>query len=515
MDRKLSNAVAVLDALESYFESLETYIKQTDRTKYDKVEAGITKCREYRKKFEILKGETGDEALFQFVHLHQSMRVLLNDLYTSLDFELPVGEEISKTRAYRLTEVFDKITKIYRTYIRDVAAEASSIITHAATVLKSTNPLDIQKYWQKWPNSIDLYTLAMTTLLDKSYHEKDNEKRQLIFEIIESDKRFILNEQEWLSPFLTFNCVPHVATPVPMAWPALAEKLAEIAPDVKWRGAGVVEGADASAPGVILVEREQDAGVVHVLPRGLTWGPGITDDDMQTLLRPVMGTKWKWDIKVTDTPATARYVIVERMGDDYWRVLVPWKYPRALVDKNVLVYKIKERAFGRPNAYHENLERPLRHMLSRRVATLSSEEARNHDVSLSVLRVTDQLMAEVKRGKGPADRRLENDKLDKIFEAAVLEELSHHNFRLKDAIFYWADWMRRSFRKDLDAQVEKLVDAGGNDLKEWTAILENQVEKAVHAAVSGGLRKTDNVFKDLFDMEHKLNEVQMHTRRDF
>lgn len=507
MDIKLTRAVTVLDALGTYFESLETYLKQTDRDKFNLLEKGLEECRQYKRKFESLKLD--DDGIFQAVHLHASVRILLEELYALLDFELPVGEEISKTRAYRLSEVFNQITKVYRTYIRDVVAESTEIVNAGLAQLNTKDPLAIQGFWQKWPNSVDLYTLAQTTLLNQSYQSNDRERQQQIFEIIESDKRFILRETEWISPFLTFNCVPWAATPLPVPWKDVVAALEQN--EQSRDQAKTVFTSDMD--GAIIISRcIGQASVVHELPRGLTWGPGITKDDIKDTLVSIPASKWKWEVHVKDSSSTAKYYIFEQMGDDLWRLLVPWKFPRPDVPRDLLVHKIKERAFGRPNAYHDLLERPLREQLSKRVAVLSREEARPQDVSLSVMRVTSLLMTEVKASRGKPLARLESEKLDKIFETSVLDELGKHELHLIDAVLYWTDWMRRDFRRDLDASLDKIGQNPDADFREWNAVTENNVEKIVHDAVEAQLRKTGNVFQDLFDKQHKLNEVNIHTR---
>ena len=45
-------------------------------------------------------------------------------------------------------------------------------------------------------------------MLNDAFRTQNRERQTQIFAIIESDKSFILNEKEWLSPFLSFNCVP-------------------------------------------------------------------------------------------------------------------------------------------------------------------------------------------------------------------------------------------------------------------------------------------------------------------
>lgn len=495
MDTKLYRAMDILDAMSTYFQGLENYLKQTDHDKYDAVERGIEECRGYKRQFESLKLD--DEGMFRAVHIHSQMRKTLQRLYENLDFKLPVGEEISKTRAYRLSEVFNKITAIYRTYIRDVAAEASEIVREAHSRLGTHDPSELQRYWQKWPGSVDLYTLAQTTLLDESYNTKNVAARTQILEILERDKRFILGEEEWISPFLTFNCVPWTKTPRPTEWAEVAAELEQ---------AGVRPRRDND---VIIVERCQGRGPVHLLPKAMEWGPGVTESDIHnTLYTPEAASGWQWDIKIHDQPDTKQYLILECMGDDLWRVLTPWKFARAETPREMLVNKIKSHAFGRPQAYHSQIERALRQQLSGRVAVISTEAARSYDVSLGVLRVTSGLMDHIKKSKGDIYTRLDNEELDRLFETAVLEELSKHNLHLLDAVLYWVDWSKHNFRRDLDAAAEKIEI---ENPREWNDLVAHRVEKCVHHAVDAQLRKSSNVFQDLLDKQHKIDEVRVHT----
>lgn len=483
MDIKLSKAIDVLNGLESYFKNLEVYLQQTDINKFTRLEQDLEKSKEYRKKLENIKLD--DNGLFQAVHLYLSMSNLLENLYKDLEFEIPIGEEISKTRAYKLTEVFDNITKIYRTYIKDLLKDSEAIINNASKLVKTKNPLELQKYWQQWPNSIDLYTMLQTEILNQSIREKNNTLTSEILEIIEKDKQFILNEPQWISPFLTFNCVPWKSTPLPVS-KATLDNLINYKND-----------------GQIIIDRSQKS-FVHLLPKSIKWGPGITIEDISQTLIPIDG-KYSWKIDVINKDSK-KFYIIEKCGEQY-RILVPWKYPKPDLSDDLLIRKIKEHAFGRPNAYHYNLEQPLRHVLSKRVSILAKETAREQDISLSVLRVTNSLLDDIKKSKGNIFNRLNSDRLDKIFENDILEELSHHEITLLDAVVYWTDWTRKAFRRDLDNIINRMRD----ELNvEWDVVLEQKVEKILHTAVESQLRKSE-IFQDLFDKQHKLDTIKLHT----
>lgn len=496
MDKKLSHTIVVLDALESYFESLTEYLKQTNPAKYDSLHKWIGESERYKLSFtKIVKRETQtDEDLFEIIHLFSSLSNLLKKIYTELDFKLPVGEEISKTRAYRLTDVFNNITTIYRLYIRDIANELHGFISTAAERMKTTDPLELQKFWQKWPRAIDLYTLLITRILNRTYADKQEALRTLIFEILDADKRFILQEQSWISPFLTFNCVPHSETLLPVTKATIAR----------------LTGSTAGK-GVITINRVTPGNnKIHLLPTGVTWGPSITTSDIKPSLIAVQTTaNWRWSIDIQDTKDTKEYCIIENFGDDQYRILVPWKIPRVWILRDSLIIKIKEHAFGRPIAYHSLLESSLLDTLSTRVANLVVDTARKTDVGLNILRVTSILMIEVKRlGKLTLESRLESETLDKIFETAIISELAPH-VHLLDALLYWVEWTRRDFRKALDLSIVKNTSWLAQTTLDVPA--EHKIQDILHSAVNGILKENKNIFQDLLDKQHKLTVVFSNT----
>lgn len=500
MDKKLSRVIAVLDALEGYFESLQDYLKQTDHAKFTRLKRSIDESTEFKTRFvEITRGTMDDAALFQTVHLYTGLSRLLQSVYHDLDFRLPVGEEISKTRAYRLTEVFNRVTTIYRLYVRDIQAELGSLVRDAGERVKTTDPLEIQRLWQLWPNSIDLYTVLVTRELDAAYKTGDKERQTLIFEILETDKRFILNERQWISAFLSFNCVPETEFG---AFKSVANALDSNSTASKPRDIA------KSGRGVIVVTRRLENNTQHKLPTGVEWGPGITENDIRPILVHVPGDVWKWQVEVLDEKDTREYAILETIASDMWRILKPWKRPTVWIPRDTLIIKIKEEGFGRPLAYHALLNSALERAVNTRVANLVVEKARPVDVGLNVLRIEDLLMSQVKREKGAIQDRLESEALDKIFETAILGEL-HDAVHLLDALLYWTEWSRRDFRKELDLQIARNHDIMG--AVDVDTVLEHKVRTILHDIVAAMLKKTDNIFQDLIDKQHKLDVVKMNT----
>ena len=505
MDKKLSRTIDVLSALKSYFDGLSDYIKQTDHTKFMNLKKSMDQCDEYQSRFTSISNSKSlsTRDYFEIVHIFSLMTTTIQSIYADLDFELPVGEEISKTRAYRLTDIFNKITGIYRIYIRDLGSQTGEIIDIADSELGIDNPTELQSMWQKYPASIDLYVRQTTKLLNEAYKTGNRDLVSRIFNILDQDKRFILEEREWLSPFLTFNCVPF-GDPMP---DTLDHLLKRAAPDLKITTIGAFKPGKR---GIILVTRQTHTSLVHLMPRGLDWGSGITKDDVFDTLGRFAPATWKWDIDIIDTDKTEEYLILERLGSDAWRALVPWKYPVAWIKRDVLIQKIKDRAFGRPEAYHRGIDNAIR--ISTRVSNLMQETARPTDVGLNVLKVTNSLLQHVKKDKGDIAERLGREELDKIFETSILEEL-HPRVHLLDALLYWTEWTRADFRKELDVRLAKnrtkLSEIGSN----WDNVIEELVQSILHDVVAALLKtQKENIFQDLFDKQHKLDVIKQFTR---
>lgn len=496
MDKKLSHTITVLDALSSYYESLHDYLKQSDASKLEKLNKWIKESDDYKTSFikVVKRSKVSDEDAFEIIHLFTSLIGLLKKIYNTLDFKLPIGEEISKTRGFRLTEVFNKVTTIYRLYIRDIATELSSFVNLAATTVKTTKPDELQKYWQKWPNSIDLYTFLITKLLNNTFQEKDLNTRTRIYEILDADKSFILNEKKWISPFLTFNCVPFAETLLPVKFSEITRLI-----------------GSTSGKGVITISRviSGENNKIHALPKAVEWGPGINSNDIHESLISVKSDDiWNWSIDIKDSSSTTEYCIIENLGSDQWRILVPWKFPRIWIIRDTLVTKIKDSAFGRPNAYHTLLESSLK--INNRVANLVTEIARKTDVGLNILRVTELLMVEVKQFKkfNTLIDILESPTLDKIFENAILHEL-HDKVHLLDALLYWLEWTRRDFRKELDILIAKNYKELNTSTVDVASL--HNIQEILHKVVASLLKENKNIFQDLLDKQHKLDVVFSNT----
>lgn len=502
MNNYVTRIVGIIDALESYFDGLRDYLKQTNPEKFIRLENDIEKAADLRTEFSKL-GNLANEEAFHAAHLYISLNNLLLQLYRSLDFRLPVGEEISKTRAYRMIEVFNKVTGIYRIYIRDMASALTGFIEQAAKGVTEQDPLRLQAWWRAWPNSIDVYTLKMTELLNSSYREKAHDRITMIMGLLETDKGFILEEKEMLTPFLTFNCVPS----------GDYGTLSDITnASFKKRYTTVTSFAQDTGMCVIHVTRMNHHNKIHVLPIAVDAAKGITPQDIHATLVDIAYTGgWNWDVVfLNQTDESTDYVIVEQLTDVIFRFLTPWKSPNVVIKKNSLIEKIKSRGFGRPPAYHAVLDNALSKQLSTRVANLVKEEARPVDIGLSILKITDVLLQTVKGNKGTLRERIDDANVDKAFEQAVLDEI-HSKVHLKDALLYWCEWTRDDFRKELDVEVSRRsTETLDNEAKlgevEWHA-----AQETLHNAVDRILKKNENIFSDLYDKQHKLDVVKMNT----
>jgi hypothetical protein len=381
-----------------------------------------------------------------------------------------------------------------------LGSQIGEIINDAHMAINISDPSELQQLWQRFPAAIDLYTKQITKILDLSYKTGDHELTTKIFELLDQDKRFILCESAWISPFLTFNCIPYISEPKDFkSVMQQANAKCETLKDFK-----------IGQKGLIIVNRQTHTSLVHILPKNIEWGSGITKDDIQDTLFKFEPSDWNWEIDILDSNKTEEYLILECLGDK-WRILVPWKFPSTWIKRDTLITKIKQKAFGRPEAYHKEFDNALYSIRSTRVANLMEEAARPVDIGLNILKITDALVQNVKRGHGKIEDRLVMPELDKIFETAILDELQSRVILL-DALLYWTEWTRRDFRKELDLKISKASEQLSEISHTWSANAEELVRQLLHDVVASLLKKSDNIFQDLMDKQHKLEVVKQFTK---
>jgi len=507
MTAELKRTVEILSSLEGYFESLAPYLQQTDRSKYDRLEKYIEKCIEYKTSFEKMsRSKKADEQYFQMLHDFTHLNIILQKIYKMLDIKIPVGEDISKTRAYRLTDVFNKITSIYRIYIRDLQNDIQNYVDEVDREITETDPLVLQKYWQTWPGSIDLYTKKIQQRLDISTREKNVNLTSSILEIIESDKAFILEENSHIDPFLSFNCVPFRACPVPMSWSDIVKNIPELA------SKSVKELSKQY--GIVHLTRVTPRDYTHNLPTGVSAETGIRPEDIHINLIPHDSNKRTFEYSIhVSTGTHSGYIIVEEISDDKFRILVPRRHGSSPVipRDNITIIKIREKRFGRPESYHKWIEESLIQNISSRVANLAKNEiARNRDVSLGIVRIVEGIVSEVKRQKSNKTMldKFEDEKIDKTFCDLLLAELK--DVYLLDILLYWIEDLKKTFRKELETEIGKM-DPETLASKTFGENDEYELRETIHRVVTHILKKRQNIFQDLYNKQHKISVIKMNT----
>lgn len=486
MDKRITNVIEVLNAIDMYFESLKDYLKTTDPEKYTTLEKQRARADEFKNEFVKLSKQPNWSArdIFKLNAIFVSLTRLLNKMYKSLDFKLAVDEEISKTRLYRLTDIFNKVSSIYRLYIRDIAAQTSDLSKELSRMVTVDNPEELHQLFQEYPNAVDVYTLCISRMLNAAYQQKDQQRVRTIFNLIEQDKSFILDEQDWLSPFLTFNLKPNdTKDPVSM------EKLKTVYPDV-------------DTCNLIIIKRIILNDKIIKPARSVPWGRGISADDITISLQDLQASDiWNWDIEIVDRAATD-YIFVEQLREDQYRVLSsgPLRNP-----KTAIITKIIEKKFGRPAAYHRILEQSLAPMVRTRVANLAIETSRKKEISFKIVKLESQMVESFKSLKQSSYKeRLRDPLMDKTFEIGVLEELE--DIKLLDALVYWVVWIKKQFRQDLN----KAIVAA--DIKETTEeYVFDQVSQILRDTVANLVKKHKNIFQDIYDKQHILDVIVANT----
>ena len=475
---------------------------------YNSVKEYINNAKPLEQKFEkihkLIKSSSKSsdlESKFQNLNQYILVSYLLKEIYDLLHLPISENDDISRTNALRINESFAKITKLYKTYIQDVISHSEEVVMNIYEELKSLSldPKELTMLWHKYPQSIQLYSLLIQDILDKNYKERNFDKVQEIVKILDDDKRFILEEKEFISPFLTFNL--RVGTTFPPAPPLLSEKflknndkednfLEDNENDIQKQGR---KGGDSSS-GEIIIRRHKTNNIIYNMPQqSFLATKGVTEKDifhLYTTLENTSSLVWKWDITIKN-PKADQFRIIEDLGVDK-RFLVPFaKQSKPEISKDdPIIKRILNHEFGRPYAFYTEVDKSLTSAIDERVANLSSEDSQHEvvELGLNIMDLSDLMIKKFSTMyvEGPA----------------ILEDYEKHIFKVlelyvedapMDLVFLWIEKSKAEFKKELN-------------LIKWDSQTDHS--KIIHDLIAKILKKNNNIFQDLIAKIHKLKLIE-------
>jgi hypothetical protein len=471
--KMIGNIYEAIEAIESYYENVAEYINFDDQVKNL-----LEKVSNIKKKFTNPNPKNIDEQL-KFVHYYVILCYLLDELYVILDFNdiKKNNNDISNTKSIRIGEMFNKITTIYKSYIMDVSQQTKNYISKFIGEYKVSSDINtikqLNKIWKEYPQSIQLYQQIIKMELDTSYQIKQLDLSKGIINIINDDKKFILNQNDFLSALLVFNLVP---------FDKYLNNLDELA--VMYE--------------IILIKREMMDNSIYMLSNDNVGADkkGITLENakFRTLVKIEKDQIWDWSIKFNDNKTDKKYVIVEQLADNKFRVLTQNKFqqfPGALTYQDPLIQKIFSKEYGRPAAYYTVVDQlGVMKKYDDRVANLFAEDASHLDQQL------DDVGLNIMSFIAELDNSIEIDDLIQKYEKHILTTLTTDSDQLEncptDLLFLWIEKSKSEFLKELEPY------------KSYTT-------EIVHQVVGKILKKNNNIFQELIKKSHKLTTVAEHS----
>jgi len=462
----MKKIIEAIESIEEYYNSIEDYLKSNQSLK-TKLESLFNKINKL--KINLSKLSDNLEGKFDYIHQYVLLSYLLGELYNLMDFEIPVNDEFSKTRSLRTGEMFDKITKIYKLYIYDVASHSDELVAEFAKSLISKNIdyKEITDLWKKYPQSIQLYTLLMNNILDQKYRDRDFETINSILKVLDDNKRFILEEKEFISPFLTFGL---------SIWlPSLILQEEEKAKEEKGE----------KVEGTIIIKRHETNNILYNLPpQNFLATKGITKNDIFHLY------------SIVPNPKASTFQIIEELTPTIKRVLVPFaKQSSSILSRNEsIVERILAHEFGRPYVFYSEIDHILESQLDERVANLSIEDSQHDivDLGLNIMDLTDLMT------KNFSTKYLE-EKIYEDYEKHIFKVLeSYVEDTPMDLVFLWIEKSKAEFKKEIE--IVKFSDD------------KIEINKLLHDMIAKVLKKNNNIFQDLIAKLHKLKLVEANTK---
>lgn len=476
----IENIYDAIESIESYYENILEYIKSNDYVK-----DLLDKVSNIKSKFSKSLPQNIDEQI-KFIHYYVILCYLLDELYSLLDFNdiKKNNTDISNTKSIRIGEMFNKITTIYKSYIMDVSRQTQSYINGFVKSYKISGNIDniktINNLWKKYPQSIELYQKILKLELDSSYQNKQTDISSFIINTINDDKKFILEQQDFLSPLLVFNLVP---------FNQQFNSIDDLEKEYK----------------IILIKRHTMHNSIYMMSNDNVGADkkGITLDNAKFRTLQNIDTQnqiWDWGIilphSIEKDDDDQKYVIVEELSQDLFRVLTKNKFqqfPGALTKQDPIIQKIFNKEYGRPTSYYAVVdELGVIKKYDDRVANLFIEDASHldqqlDDVGLNIMAFISELDQKSNINKEDLLKKYEKHILTTLTESDQFSQCP------SDLLFLWIEKSKSEFIKELEPYQDKLT------------------TEIIHTVVGKILKKNNNIFQELIKKSHKLITVAEHS----
>lgn len=467
----LDNVIKLINAISIYYANIDEYINAKNPELYDNVNKLLDKIKMIEIKLKDIKKNIKP---FKFSHTIEYLNYLLNKLYKYLDIPIQSDSYISSSKAAEANKSFAIVGAVYKKYITDFMREWDQFqnILVRMVIESKIDKIEAQTEFRQYPYSVKVYAKFMEIVLDKSSDEEQKE----IYKMLEMDKTILLNENRWISKFLTFNLVP--ATRV--------VGFSELIDDLK---------KNKSEQQLYIIEK--NTNFINVLPTSsanMEKGP-TTKDVMRTLI-PVLTKSTKiWNLpreKISDMSNT---IFIEKFGDQA-RVL-------ETTDPNMMD-KIKNKRFGRPEAYNNQFEKKLKKHISRHTKSVSTQVFPKKHLALDASSIHSKLMRFYTDNKTPTATFVRSGKLADKFSMLVLQKLNIPK-NATSTYIYIITWLRNYVHNKLvqsyDGEVKENPTRTRLDNIKWFRKVSKRI---INTWIKN---KRDNVFQMIYQHSYQSDAV--------
>lgn len=346
----------IFDELHKYFDMVSDYLQNNDTKKYNLL-VNLFNVEEPVK-------PTNEEEKYKYIHDLVNCIDKMRQIHEALDFE--ISTDITKTKAYELNKIFEITKQQYLEFLDKI---------DIVEIAKSLRAKPSQEYFYKYPNSIELYLISANA------------------QKIQDDISHILEQPEFISPYLSFNSVV----------------------------LGKTKKAD------VIIHRIQPTNVLHDLPKNLNTSQGLTKPDVGSNLTTIKNDIFRFEIERLGQGKT----VAENLGT----------YMRRIECSPI------EPKYGRPEAYHKFLDQALANAIDKRIANLSLEEANLPDVNFGIMAITEEITKILVKKID-----FDNPEIDAQYKRMLIDQL---DITITDALLYWVEFSCANFRKQLMSNIKR------------------------------------------------------------
>lgn len=479
MDKIVDDISDILSNLTVYFSNIKAYLKNNEPERYDKLSSLDIKLEDQVSELQTLISKPPDNAaLFKMANISYIVIKMLDQIYYILDVKIRSGDEISKTQTHKLTNLFDSISSMYRKFVNLKDDRLIGIYKDLGSKLKDPKLSEISLLFRKYPGSAGFYQYVI---------ESSNFDPIELQKTLDDDKSYIMGEEEWIEPYLSFNLRPFKSF---KSMEALARSISSSSVEIK-------DACEKEHLGLVIISRLQKFNAIINLPVSLDATKGLCSEHLKKVIEVSDLEKDEWKIdRLLDGEF---YLIVEDIGSNV-RILSSGTQTKISKDD---LRNIINKKNDRPAKYNALIESKILSKFNKHLLEFMKTDFPLKDVPMSISKCHHNIMKFIRAlpPKMTPKEKIFHPQIQSIFKSHILGETKSE---IADVQVYICIWIAKKFVDECIFRFNKIEINTGSREQELV-----RIDSFFKEILDTVMKRNSTIFSIIPQKEHIVNSIKL------